>query len=83
MTNTCAGHLYQNESPTSISPEEDKWYLNLGIPSSCSGEVKKYRVMYFYHEEDEKYEVNVAMWEPSRDQNTTFIKVFSSILLSY
>jgi hypothetical protein len=57
-----------------------KWYLNTAVPATCSGRINSYRIRYYDNglDEDNHYDVRVAIWKPQSINSTVWLKDESS-----
>ena len=85
---TCLlGKNYQLQDDDQLSDIRRKWFLNVAVPASCSGNITRYKVNFYDDDlDDGNYDITLSVWKPiasnTYEKSKYYICILYSILVS-
>ena len=56
-----------------------KWFLNVAVPASCSGNITRYKVNFYHNNLDGDYDITLAVWKPIASNTYEKVSIISLV----
>ena len=73
--------LQDDDDRLSLRNIRRKWFLNVAVPTSCSGNITRYRVNFYHNnlDDDDDYDITLAVWKPIASNTYEKVSIISLV----